>query len=377
VLITQGKHPEARTLLDPVIQKASPGNRALAHYQMARSHYRKDELKEALAQLDQAAKADDFAVDTLRVHVLRGQVLEEVNRAQGAVKAYEKALALAPRNQEVLLSLVRLCLVAKDEMAALTHLRRYTQIVGKDVSGMLLAAESYFRMKRYDEALELALRAREINFHEKGQRIMGLVYLHRNDHEKAMTHLSKAEPDAIVLTGLIEATIAIGKVGELEKALTKAERLERRNVALDRQCERGRAILARRVVLEKQGLAKDNENTLDVLVCAEELAREESSHAITQSLLAQLFATKPIGPAYAVRGWLHLQKGRIREAREDAEKAIALSPTDASGYHLRGKLRFEVGMEGALADVQQALKLRPRDKGLLALLKQVEESGRR
>ena len=77
----------------------------------------------------------------------------------------------------------------------------------KILAGLVLAAETYLQMRRYDEAFEVAMKAREINFHEKAQRILGLVYLHRGDDEKALLHLGKAEPDAVVLGAMLRAAV--------------------------------------------------------------------------------------------------------------------------------------------------------------------------
>ncbi len=73
-LITGGKHAEARTLVQGLMARCTGPDLARAHYQLARSHYRKDEPKQALAQLDAAVEADEAAVNTLKAWTLRGQV---------------------------------------------------------------------------------------------------------------------------------------------------------------------------------------------------------------------------------------------------------------------------------------------------------------
>ena len=141
-------------------------------------------MKQALAELDRAADLDAESVNTIPAHALRGQVLEDLKRPKDALAAYKKALELDRTKQEILLMLIRLCLQTKDTQGTLSYLRRYVLAVGNDVSSLLLAAESYLQLGHDDEALELATRVRNICFHEKAQRITGLVYLNKGDLKK-------------------------------------------------------------------------------------------------------------------------------------------------------------------------------------------------
>ena len=240
-LVTLGKQTEARALLLGLTENGPPPSRADAHFNLARSYYRKDELKKALRHLDAAEKDDPESVNNVRAWTLRGQVLEELKRPADAMKAYGKVLAVDPRNQNSLLMLIRLALITNNQPAALDYLRRYSLAAGKDVTGLLLAAETYFKLKRYDDAFELASRAREVGFHEKAQRILGLVYLMRGDDARALLHLDKADPVPVVLAGLIRATINLGKLRDLENYLEKASRIDKPSEGLKRACESARA----------------------------------------------------------------------------------------------------------------------------------------
>src|SRR5262249_16987792 len=181
ILVTQGKQDEARTLLSEMTKKRGvpDADKAKAHFQLARSYYRRDQPKEALEELDQAAKLDSGSVSNLKGFMLRGQGLEDLKRPADAMKAYRLGLLTDRNSQEVLLALVRLSIQEKDELSALDALRRYVLVVERDASGLSLAADTYLQLKRYDEAFELAMRAREITFNERTQRVLGLVYLHR------------------------------------------------------------------------------------------------------------------------------------------------------------------------------------------------------
>jgi tetratricopeptide (TPR) repeat protein len=369
ILVTGGKQEEARPILRELAKKGTAIEKARAHYQLARSYYRRSEYKQALQELDEARKLDPGTVSTLHSFVLRGQVLEEMERPKDALSAYREALGVEERSQEVLLSLIRLSMVAKDDLGALGYLRRYTLLVGKDVRSTLLAAETYLKLKHYDEAFELAMRVREQTFHEKSQRILGLVYLHRGDEEKAVFHLQKADPDGVVLAGLIQGMLGLGKLADLDTYLALARRVEKPPASLLALCQRVDAVLKRRAELGKQmSAAKGKESAygiaLDGLACAEEAHRQGRPASKVERLLAASFQPGvEIGPAYGLRGRLQLERGKLARALKDAECAIELSPREANGFYVRGRVRQERGTQGALADLLTAAELSGRQDG--------------
>ncbi|MFO0880827.1 MAG: DUF3857 domain-containing protein [Gemmataceae bacterium] len=361
VLITRGNHAEARTLLAPLLTAKDATVRARAHVQMARSHYRKDELKEALAQLDAGTRADGATLDTLRTLILRGQVLDELKQPAQAIQAYTRALTKKPNDPEVLLSLVRLHLLAKDELAALDLLRRFTVQVSDDVANLLLAAETYYQMKRHDEALELALRARDKQFHERAQRLLGLIYLARKDFVRATQHLDRADPDALVLTGLLRASLATANLAVLEKAITRTERIEQPPARLAQALKQAREALRRREQLLKQKppqVAESWSEAITWLACAETLASDAELRSAVEALLTR---ARPhlgsSGPLHALQARIFLQMGQPGQARQQATRAIELAPNDPAGYFARGLLRLEVEHPQALADLDRAAHL--------------------
>ena len=92
------------------------------------------------------------------------------------------------------------------------------------------------------------------------------------------------------------------------------------------------------------------------MACAEAAApgRQE---ALAARALAQ--GVEP-GPALALRGRLALNHGRLGAALADAERAIASSPRDGVGYYVRGRVRLEGNLPGALADLAKAAELTGR-----------------
>jgi predicted Zn-dependent protease len=67
-----------------------------------------------------------------------------------------------------------------------------------------------------------------------------------------------------------------------------------------------------------------------------------------------------IGPALGLRGLLALEKGRLTKAAQDAERAIRLTPKEARGYYVRGRVRLERNDLEAMSDLVQASQLSRR-----------------
>src|SRR5262249_14422562 len=99
----------------------------------------------------------------------------------------------------------------------------------------------------------------------------------------------------------------------------------------------------------------------EAFVCAEYAHNIRMPLARVESLLEGAFADDAkLGPAYWFRGLLELEKGRLTKAAADAEQAVALSPEDAHGYYIRGRVRLERGADKAVADLEQAAKISER-----------------
>lgn len=369
VLVNRGKQDEARAVLAGVVKTGSGVEKARAHYQLARSHYRRDELRPALEQLDLAAKVDAETVNTIRAWRLRAQVLEELKRPGESLTAYRKAWEQDRTNDEVALSVIRLAIETKDDLTALDHLRRYVVRNGRNVPALVLAAKTYLRMGRLDEALEAALRSREINFHEGAQRVIGLVHLRRGDFEKARDHLDRAEMDAVVAVALARATVLSSRLRELPGVLDRAAKLDAPPEALARM----RRVLERRKELDVPGASRE---ALDAVACAE-YAWQAGLPDRAEALLKPA-AGQPIGAAHALRARLALERGRLRAALEDAERAIALSPKAALGHLVRGRVRLERGTAGYLDDLTRAVELTARKDAecLQALAEGLEAAGK-
>jgi tetratricopeptide (TPR) repeat protein len=384
ILVGQGKQTEARKLLTPLAEKGPPARRALAHFHLARSHYRKDELQAALKHLEESAKLDGETVNTVRAYMLKGKTLEELGRPADAARAYQQALLVDRESEAALDALIRLAVGVNNRAEALDYLRRYVLVVGDEPSGLLLAADYYYRLGRPDEAYDLALRARGQRRDEKAERLLGLVCLRRGDFKGAAGHLEKAEPDAAVLEGLLRADLVLGRVADLPGRLRRAEALAKKTDALLAACARARRLLQLRADLGKAspppaGKEKEWAAALDSLASARLAQADRSSPELVQAFLTRALDKAPeLGPALGLRGRLALERGKLTPALADAERAIAASPRDPAGYFVRGRVRSERNAPGALDDLQKAAELSGRQDAdvLHALAAVLSRAGR-
>jgi tetratricopeptide (TPR) repeat protein len=223
-------------------------------------------------------------------------------------------------------------------------LRRYVVRNSGNVSALVLAAETYYRLKRYDEALETALRSREINFHEKAQRILGLVYLQREDYARALEHLDRADADAVVLSAQLRAASLAGKPEALPAVLEKAAKLDARPAALETLLADGRSLLKRR------------ESVGDAVACAEFALRAGKPERAGELLTREAGNTA----ALALRARLSLERGQLRQALREATDALKAKPDDALALFVRGRVGLERATTGHLADLERAVTLSER-----------------
>jgi tetratricopeptide (TPR) repeat protein/transglutaminase-like putative cysteine protease len=365
VLVSRGKHEAAEKLLQVVFEKGTPSQQAEAYYQLARSAYRRDKLDEALKHLRAADLADAETVNTVRVHILKGQIYEEQGQLENARLSFRNALKLNGDATFALEGLLRLAFQAGDKPEAVRQLRRYIVAVGNDFTGLQTAADYALKLGRYDDAFELAMKARNQRFNEKTQRILGLVWLNRADPAKALEHLEKASLDAVVLEGILRCLILQGNLDELANRVEQVERVEG-TLALKQAAERARKLLARRDDLLREAPApKDHEaewrKALGLVACAEEAYHQARSPGRCQTLIDQADKLSvECGPVVGWQARLLLEKGKLSAALPLAEKALKLSPGSPTAWFVRGRVRQERGTDGALDDLQKATDLSKR-----------------
>ncbi|MFN4260571.1 MAG: DUF3857 domain-containing protein, partial [Gemmataceae bacterium] len=368
----RGDHAGARKVLWPASRKGPAYWRATAHYELARGWFAQDMPENALKHLDMAANADPAVVFTSSALVFKGRIHEQLRQLDAATDAYRTALRLNEKADAALARLIELSLAAKDKKSALDYVRRYTILATGDADMLALAADWHWRLNRPDDALELAQRSGDLAFTPLAHLVMGLVHEQRGEFEKAAQHLEQAGLAAPALAGLIRSHIALGNLRQAEDQALRAERLAKNHADLASTCALVPPLTQRRAaILKTVTMPPDEEEAwtraVDAFVCAEYAWDVEGAVARVGTLLAKACRDDtPIGPAFALRGLLALEKGRLSRALHDAEHAIRLSPDDPRGWYVRGRVLWERGEEQALADLTAAVeKSQRKDAAIL------------
>jgi tetratricopeptide (TPR) repeat protein len=363
VLVDRDNGEGARSVLQPVADNAAPTWSSQAHHQLARLCFKEGKPVAALEHLEAARKASADTANTVSVWLLQGRVCERLERPRAAAEAYRQALQLDPNSAETLAALVQLSMASKATGQALDYLRRYTVVVGDDGEGLAQAAEFHRRLGRAEDALELANRARQHGEEILANRVLGLVYLQRGDHVRALACLEQTERDGPVLAGLIRCQLALGRLRAAERLVESAEQIKQPTPELARACALTLSLGQRRAALSREIEVPEEkaeiwERALDRVICAEEALERGRPVAQVEALVGAAFADGvAIGLAFALRGQLALERGRLRRALEDGDRAIKLSPKEPRGYLVRGRARLERGENGAVADLTRAAEL--------------------
>lgn len=365
VLVSRSKHEDARKVLEPILAKESPRHRAHAHYQLARSAYRRDHLKDALNHLDEAERIDADAVDMLRFHILRGQTTEELGQSADAIIAYERALTNREDATFALNKLVLLNLDADRREDALRYLRRYVLAVGGDPDGMIQAAEYYLRLGHDESAHDLASRVLREREDRKAHRILGMLYLARVHYVKAVEHLEQADLNSTALEGLFRALLRLGKLDQCVDRLDEVERVRGVDFALNSTVgDVNRLVKQRETLLSlftwKEEHKSSWKKAAGIIVCAEEMRRLSYPPSMIRSLVDEALKEVPdFPPALAWAGRIALEQGKLRDARRLADRTLELAPKYYLALYLRGRACLEQGRGVALTDLEKADQLAP------------------
>jgi tetratricopeptide (TPR) repeat protein/transglutaminase-like putative cysteine protease len=369
VLVRRGDHGAAQDLLEPLTTARSTRVRSTAFYNLARSAAARDLVRLALRRLRDARQADAESVNTMEAWQMTGDLYERIEQTGEAITAFKNAVKLDAHARQPLAALIRLLLREKNRPEALDHLRRYTLLVGEDADGLLRAADFHYQMGRLDDAVDLASRAQKEKFHGDAQRLLGLVSFRRGNFELAAFHLDRAPRNAEVAETLLRSYLLQGR---LDRAEQEVEQCRRQGIESTRCKELQQTIVRlterRNTLLKQINPPADQETTwqraVEAYVCAERLWKDGQKAERLQPLLKKALGSDAVvGPAFALRGQLALERGRLSAALEDAEKAVQAAPQDALGYLVRGRVRLERTDPRALTDLAKAGELTNRKDG--------------
>jgi tetratricopeptide (TPR) repeat protein/transglutaminase-like putative cysteine protease len=359
-------HAGAFKVLEPLTKHSSDTFKGQAFFELAKSALVQNNADQALDYLLSARAAGAERTRGVDVSLLEGEILERLKKPGEAADAYRHVLIVEIDNAAALGALVRLELAGDRYGPALDYLRRYTLAVEADRDGLVQAGNWYLELGRTQEALELALKAREMKFSAATQRLLGMIYVARGQADKAVLHLSRANLDPEVLQALMRGYLELGRLRDAVDLVPYVEQFKDAPKTLGAQAavvrELGELrtwyVRDSRVPLQKR-LAWST--AIDAFLCADLAYQQGKSSAVVEGLLAKAFE-QPVdcAPALALRGLMELERGRLVKALADAEHALKIDAWEARGYLVRGRVRLERLDERALSDLQRAAHLTRR-----------------
>lgn len=367
-LIALAKHEDAAQVLQPLASAKSATVKREASLLLARSAQIQEEPRKALRHLRAAEEADaaGFQPSDWR---LVGEIHEALGQPRQALTAYRKALDEDPEDEDyfdLLLGAARLSAATGAPAKAMTYLNLFRAEAADDAVGLARAADVAIRLGRFETAAELLEEARQAEGGDpgsNGERPAGLVAAHRGQFEEAVTHLERVDPDAEVVVALLDAQVALGRLDDAARTAGRARQVEHPTPALKEATALVEKLTRRRD--ELRGSAPGT-GSLDRFVCAEHLhGRRKLPERVAALLDECLSGDTPPGQAYGLRAVMQVDRGRFTNALPNAERAIAQAPNDAHGYHARGRVRYERGVDGALADLERAAELSHRRDGMI------------
>jgi tetratricopeptide (TPR) repeat protein len=123
--------------------------------------------------------------------------------------------------------------------------------------------------------------------------------------------------------------------------------------------------------------ARDRAAVVDQLLAALKAAPSEEVAGPLELRITQIWieSGSPAATLLMIRGIRDMKSGAHDDAVDDFDSVVALEPDLAEGWSQRGVARFAAGdMQGAIADISEALKRDPRHFTALQALSRIAES---
>jgi superkiller protein 3 len=204
---------------------------------LALAYRHKKDYPNALSTMEKAIDIDESNPDLL---ILKGNILFDMGRFPDAVKSYTKALDIAPNNPQALYNTALTFLKTGDELSAVEYFKK---AASADPSGNI-AKLAYSRLgafytgrRDYAMAEKYLAMAIQLDPNEPVNHYnLGIVYMQRQQYEKALAEFKAAESSGVyeekLLEGLSQAYASLERYDESIAVLERLQPVQNRNVAI-------------------------------------------------------------------------------------------------------------------------------------------------
>jgi len=204
---------------------------------LALAYRHKKDYPNALSTMEKAIDIDENNPDLL---ILKGNILFDMGRFPDAVKSYTKALDIAPNNPQALYNTALTFLKTGDELSAVEYFKK---AASADPSGNI-AKLAYSRLgafytgrRDYAMAEKYLTMAIQLDPNEPVNHYnLGIVYMQRQQYEKALAEFKAAESSGVyeekLLEGLSQAYASLERYDESIAVLERLQPVQNRNVAI-------------------------------------------------------------------------------------------------------------------------------------------------
>ena len=365
-----GRWPKALADFDAAakLDECSPS----AHAWRGRALMLRGRLEDALASLERSLALEPSAAWVL---AWKGEAQFRLGRHDDAIRDLTRALEISARFADALLWRGAARLAKGEDAAALSDLEQAAALApgreeartlldrarsrGADIEKLSKAGDHAAAAAACGELLASGKPPAEI----LPRRAEALRCLGRNDEAlldwTALVKLQPGRADPLIRRGDSRRRVwdFRGGLRDARAALRLAPGSAHAWV-LRAECERALGLWTRALSSADAAVAAEPGWTWPLIVRAK--IRRQSGDldgALEDTVRAEETAPDPY--AFAWRGEILRKLGRPREAIACLDRAIALQPTNAWLYALRGETRRELGRAGALADLQKAFSLDP------------------
>ena len=377
----QKDYQKAKTQLDRCEKQSQKKDRFLYHYHRGKLSMLQDKTKDALKEFSRALKDRP---DYLPAAIIKGGLLEKIQRPKLAATVYEQFLKHVPNNRLVLAHLIRVVQNHFPLEEAIPHLEKLANLESDNLNLKWQLGMLYSKYKRWEEAKqtfrEILLVAPESN---RVLYSLGTLHQQSGEYEKAANYFSRvAEDSPLFSDSAIQTARALQRVGlRAPASLAPGQSSERRITDFVRQTSARHPQLAPELFValanfhEFRGevekaiqilLELERQNTLeeDYQYYLATLYEKQNNYWASRQLMEKILAANPHHPhALNFLGYSLLETGDdLERGRSLVLKALSLEPNDGHIRDSLGWYYYKIGdYQKALKEIRQAYQLAPND----------------